>query len=232
MKVLITGSTGFIGRNLLELSKSNTEYNEIYTVARTYNQSHIEGKHKSHFCVDLSVQSEVEYLFTRIKPDIIFHLAGEANPKINNKDINRHITINIKGTHNLLRFCPDGCKFIYTSSVFIYGDGRSEFPYFETDIDITKPTSLYGYSKLMGENLVDYYANRKLVGISARLCANIGLGMTHGILKDFLKKAKSDNPEFEILGDKPGSCKPYMYVLDTCSALMAIAKNIYSKKLN
>lgn len=233
MKILITGSNGFIGSNLLELAKHNAEYSEIYTASRGISKNVLEKKHKAHFCVDLSIQSEVEYLFTRIQPDLIFHLAGEPVVRIDNKDVNKAIRGNVETTHNLLRFCPEMCKFIYTSSVIVYGDGRDDYPYSELDIDITKPTSVYGYSKLMAENLINLYTEQgKIIGYNARLCANVGFGATHGILKDFILKSKSNNSYFEILGDEPGSCKPYMYVLDTCAALMLLAKCKYPESYN
>jgi UDP-glucose 4-epimerase len=224
-KVLITGASGFIGKYLLELAKKNNDYSEIYTISRRKVELEKYTKHKIHFCMDLSIQSEVEWLFQQINPDIIFHLAGNPIVKVDEKNINGTFRDNINTTHNLVHFCPNGCRFILASTILVYGDmAKVECPIDENTC--TLPTSMYGLSKLTAEHIINIHTIRgNIKGTSARLCANVGEIATHGVLKDFIEKAKSNSEYFDIIGDKPGSTKPYMYVGDTACALMTIAKN-------
>lgn len=227
MKVLITGSTGFIGSALLKLAVKNTDYTEIYTVSRTWRATEKdEPKHKGHYAVDLSLQSEAEWLFQQVKPDIIFHLAGNPIVKVDEKNINAAYSQNVLTTHNLVHFCPKGCKFILASTILVYGlfDRYGE-EYYINETSPTIPNSVYALSKLAAEEIAFLYDRREEIELTiARLCANVGPGATHGVLRDFIAKAKSDNPYFEIIGDEPGSAKPFMYVYDTAALLMFLAK--------
>lgn len=234
MKVLITGSTGFIGRNLLNLAMFNADYSEIRTVSRRAMLPDEGRKHKVHISADISMQSEVDWLMSEYQPDIIFHLAGHPIVKVEPTAINRAIDYNVKTTHNLLSAAPKGCKFVLASTVLVYGRAIDYISCsFCSERTTTIPNSVYAISKLMAEELVWLYSRRgDVIGQIARLTANVGCGATHGVLKDFIRKAKSDSEYFEVIGDKPGSRKPYTYVLDTCAALMVLARQNKSGMYN
>jgi len=224
-KVLITGANGFIGGYLLEFAKHNADYTEVYTVSRGPCEVEEHRKHERHFRLDLSIQCEVEWLFQQIQPDVIFHLAGYPLVKVDEKNINECFRANTLTTHNLVHFCPKGCTFVLASTIIVYGDSAEFSPdYACEEFSPELPTSMYAVSKHAAEEIVIVHNNRKDIrGINARLSANVGIAATHGVLRDFIAKAKSDNPEFEILGDAPGSCKPYTYVGDTAMALIVLA---------
>lgn len=225
-KVLITGANGFLGTYLLALAKQNREYSEIYTTSRRPFSVEPCTKHKRNFMIDLAIQSDVEWLFQQIKPDIIFHLAGNPIVKVDEKDINNAFRNNVHTTHNLVHFCPKGCTFVLASTILVYGDKSqlSNNDYLCEEGNGEYPTSVYALSKLAAEHLIDIHTSRgDIYGISARLCANVGEVATHGVLKDFIAKAKSDSEYFDIIGDQPGSTKPYMYAGDTAYALIVIA---------
>lgn len=155
-------------------------------------------------------------------PSCILHLAGVASPGVTNQGF--VWKTNVDGTLNLVRFAPKGCRFILASSVVVYGDwlmNMSETAqYMETDD--CHPTSMYGLSKLTAEKIVNFYTDEGHIdGLSLRLCATVGKGLTHGVLKDFLQKAKSDDHEFKMMGIYPGSTKPYMHINDVVGAFIA-----------
>ena len=80
MKVLITGITGFVGSHLTDfiLTKENVE---VYGIkrwrSRTENIEHLKGKIILKEC-DLRDASSVRKVIDEIKPDWIFHLAGQS----------------------------------------------------------------------------------------------------------------------------------------------------------
>ncbi len=73
-KILVTGASGYIGPHLCHrLCKSDVEVHAIY---RTKYFS--EEKGLKWWQCDLTDLEAVQTLFTRIKPDVIFHMAGHA----------------------------------------------------------------------------------------------------------------------------------------------------------
>lgn len=82
MKVLITGVTGFAGRYLAELalSKKNTKVHGLCRKNSSRdNLAHL-GKRVHLENCDLSDAADVLDVFKRIKPDRVFHLAGQSTP--------------------------------------------------------------------------------------------------------------------------------------------------------
>ena len=60
-----------------------------------------------------------------------------------------------------------------------------------------------------------------------RLAAITGLGSTHGVVHDFIRKLNSESEYLEILGDEPGSTKPFVH-LDDCVEAFLLAGFDYS----
>jgi UDP-glucose 4-epimerase len=139
MKILVTGATGLVGTNLLKRLK----YHEIYTVSRR------EG-------IDLRDAKLARQVIETFNPDIVYHLAanaaesrGEKSPQDMTEN-NLNIFLNV-----LVPSINVGVKrFIYTSSVAVYGD--CEVPYSEDDIP--KPKDIYGVNKLACEQILKILA--------------------------------------------------------------------------
>ncbi len=125
MKILITGSNGFIGRNLyLELVDKHDilEINEdIFENEKWYD--------------------ELTTLLYDFKPDVIFHV-GACSDTLET-DVNYMMTRNYEFTRRLSEWCKNHCKkLIYSSSAANYG------------INGIHPSNLYGWSKYVAEQLV------------------------------------------------------------------------------
>lgn len=141
MNILVTGSTGLVGTNLV--NKLRKEGNLVVGFSRK------EG-------VDLRDKLFTKTLIEKIKPEIVYHLAAnaaEARGQVSPQDMtenNLNIFLNV--------LVPSiNCKvkrFIYTSSVAVYGD--CEVPYSEDDI--MKPKDVYGVNKLACEQILKILA--------------------------------------------------------------------------
>lgn len=136
MRILITGSTGLIGTNLVEKLRDK---HEVFAITRQAG-------------LDLRDKESTKFAIETFKPEIVYHLAanaaesrGQVSPidmTENNLNILLHVlvpSINCKVK-----------RFIYTSSIAVYGE--AEVPYSEDDIP--KPKDVYGVNKLAGEQII------------------------------------------------------------------------------
>lgn len=193
LRVLVTGSEGFIGKHLC-----------------TALEKHPNVSYVSHFDVDGNTLKNIENLvdtaamMRECQPDIIFHLAAITEVKYNIATAACIISTNVGGTLNLLKYCPKGCRFVLASSVHCAYN-----------------QSVYSASKLGAEALVHAYSDMGLVeGVVLRLTSVVGKRMTHGVVKDIVCKLHSDSKELVILGEAPGSTRPYVYIDDAVNAFI------------
>lgn len=207
MKILVTGCSGFIGRNVVEFFRAG-KLHDIYCCNSD---------------IDITDRNEVKEIMCDIKPEAIIHLAAKAVPGDSSHISEKMWQVNVNGTKNLLDFAPEGSRFILSSSITVHGNGK-----FNVDSPYN-PTTIYAASKIAAESLVQSYTNLKRVrGCSMRLCAIVGPGLTHGVIKDFIRKLKTAD-KLEMLGSWPGSCKPYLHVQDVCGAISDLLYNNISK---
>ena len=145
MKIVITGGSGFIGTNLIERFMS-----ENYDVCNLdFNEPKI-SEHKSIWKnVDLRVYADVERELISFNPDYIVHLAARTD--LDGKTIAEYDS-NTLAVENLLRAIKklDNLKkIIITSSMLVCKVGYIP----KSDRDFA-PSTLYGESKVITENLV------------------------------------------------------------------------------
>lgn len=144
MNVLITGSTGFVGKNLLPFLLKNGM--RLFSLDRKKNSSKTIDKAWSWNEMD-------EIPFDTI--DAIIHMAGKAHDVKGTSDASQYFEINVGLTKNLIQ-CADNKgfdgKFLYFSSVKAVADrieGDSLLENVEGD-----PQTPYGKSKLEAEDLL------------------------------------------------------------------------------
>ena len=230
MSVLVTGGRGFIGRHLIHrLRPYRNIFGPVITVGR---QSFASPFVDRHYTCDLGYpdQSEPEFyvlktIMRKYDFDYIFHLASKATVKMQGNEPFEILNSNILSTQKVCQWAPKGARVILASSVINYGDWmfqeETARPYGEEDK--TDPTSIYGMTKRASESILKYYTSTgQIRGVSARMCATVGRGLTHGVVYDFIRKIKN-NPVLEALGSSPGSTKPYCHVDDTTDALILLA---------
>ena len=106
MKIIITGSNGFIGKNLVKyLSKYKYE---IYKLSVDFNNK--------------NAKELIHKILIELKPNCIIHLAGLAHNKT--YDSKSIINVNTKYTSYLTDLCNilNIKKFIYISSIGVLGE--------------------------------------------------------------------------------------------------------------
>lgn len=219
-RVLVTGG-GFIGGRLYHhLLEHHKEIEKLVFVRGNGICGECWGSPRVEVIyMDLSNRKNVLEELQRYKFDTVFHTAGIARVSAPLTDI---FSANLQTTTNLLD-CVEGARFVFTSSSTVYGNGHARIDFDE--YDKLQPTSAYGASKVACESFIDAYTRLgRINGVSLRLCANVGPGATHGLLKDLIAKVKSDSPTLELFGNAPGSIKPFIHVDDTVRAMIWFAE--------
>ena len=160
MNIVVTGSSGFLGRALSRELLSDG--NKVYGIdIKEPEDINLIG-HKDFECVpcDLSSEKDVNSAFEGLHAiDLVFHTAA-IQPVGSEIEISRYMNVNVQGAINLLKACDkkNVRKIIVSSSFSVYGIPE----YLPIDeIHPTKPNNAYGLSKLCAENLFEYYARTK-----------------------------------------------------------------------
>lgn len=222
MRVLVTGSSGFIGRHLMLRLRHEPQVKWLVGVSRSYDElphtiSPAQGlATESNFFCDLTEEWQVKGLMQEVKPDVIFHLA--ANPLVKDEDIKSSLL----PTLSLLSHAPQGSRFVFASSATVYGDSADG----AREEQRLTPSAVYGAGKAASELLVDVkHKQGKVNGLCLRLVANVGRFATHGVVPDIIRKLSSDSHTLELLGAAPGSRKSFLHVSDTVEGFVQFGFN-------
>lgn len=177
--ILVTGSAGFIGANLVKKLLDITgvqiigidNLNAYYDVKlkqyrlQQLEKAAAEKKAVYQFCKgDIADKATIDGLFAEFHPDIVVNLAAQAGVRYSISHPDAYISSNIIGFYNLLEACRhsyDGgargvSHLIYASSSSVYG-GNTKVP-FSTDDKVDHPVSLYAATKKSDELLAHCYA--------------------------------------------------------------------------
>lgn len=173
--ILITGSAGFIGSNLvMELLRTNDNIeiigfdsvNDYYDVSiKEYRLVEIEKlASRKPDCKytfikgNLADKSLIEQIFTEYKLDIVVNLAAQAGVRYSITNPDAYIEANLIGFYNVLEACRHNPveHLVYASSSSVYG-GNKKIP-FSTDDMVDNPVSLYAATKKSNELLAHAYS--------------------------------------------------------------------------
>lgn len=151
-RILVTGSTGFIGRFLIqELLKQNFQ---VGIIVRDSEQSKmIFGDHLVHIKYDLNT---LKYEVKQFSPTIVIHLASYSNSSDDLNSIFELIDSNITFVSTLLNALSD-----VNLKLFINTGSFSE--YYENDGNLN-PTYFYSATKTSAKFIIDYFS--KVYGFS------------------------------------------------------------------
>lgn len=207
-KVLITGSSGFIGRHLVSYLKS--KHATVLGISRHPFDAAIEQK------VDVTNKSDVIRIFRGFKPDACFHLASEALVESGSIEPYHTFQNNITSALNVLEASRNVHikRIIIASSSHVYG--KAELPYREDEP--AKPSRPYETSKTCVDLIAQSYADSFNLPVLIPRFVNIyGPGdhnVSRIIPKTMMSVLRGENPK--MWGGV--SKRQYLYIDDAMRA--------------
>jgi UDP-glucuronate 4-epimerase len=168
MKVLITGSAGFIGSNLAQrllergdevvgIDNLNDYYDVELKKARLARVAKYPGF--TDVRVNLEDRAAIAEVFAKHKPNRVVNLAAQAGVRYSLENPHSYVDTNLVGFVNIL----EGCRhhgvehLVYASSSSVYGS-NTEMP-FSVHHNVDHPVSLYAASKKANELMAHTYSH-------------------------------------------------------------------------
>jgi nucleoside-diphosphate-sugar epimerase len=143
-KIIVTGGSGFIGTNIIEF------YKDKYEVLNLDIESPRNTKHKKYWReINILDAKSLNNVFLQFQPDFVMHMAARTD--LDGKTLEDY-DANVKGVKNIIeatKNTPSIKKIIFASSRLVCEIGyepKDEFDY--------KPSTIYGESKILGEEIV------------------------------------------------------------------------------
>ncbi len=222
MRALVTGGAGFIGSNVVDALVGHGAEVHVVDNLATGSRENLPAAAELH---EIDIRDEsFEDLAARLRPEVVFHLAAQADVGTSIERPAFDADVNVVGTVRVLEAArAAGARVIFTSTGgAIYGE--CERPAREEDEP--RPLSPYATSKLAGEGYLATW-NRLHGGRHAtcRLANVYGprqrSTLEGGVVAIFLDRLR-DGRETEIFGDG-NQRRDFVFVGDVVAALLAAA---------
>jgi UDP-glucuronate 4-epimerase len=167
LKIIITGSVGFIGFSLcmkllergedvIGVDNHNNYYDPKIKDSRL--EKLVKYKNYQHYRIDLIDQPNLDKIFKDHKPSKVVNLAAQAGVRYSMENPLAYINSNIVGFANILESCRhhEVEHLVYASSSSVYG-ANTKMPFSEHD-SVNHPLSVYAASKISNELMAHTYS--------------------------------------------------------------------------
>jgi len=255
MKILITGSAGFIGYHLtkklcqqgievIAIDSINNYYDEDLKYSRLaelgiyidkLDSEHIRSSKYNDLIfkkIDLVDSDKIKKLFSENNFDIVCNLAAQAGVRYSITNPQTYIESNIKGFLNILEASKDSNinHLIYASSSSVYGLNKN-YPYSVKNLS-DSPASLYAASKKSNELMAHSYSH--LYGLNTtglRFFTVYGPWGRPDMAYFLFTKAAYENSEIKVFNNGD-LYRDFTYIDDIVDGIEAIIKKSFIKKNN
>ena len=207
-KILITGANGQLGS---EIKKISGQYKNIEFIFTDFPE------------LDISNENAVNLFFDKNKPAYLINCAAytavdNAENDFENADKINNISVGILAE----TAAKNNCKFIHFSTDYVYSGSKAELPY--TENDTTQPQTVYGKTKLAGENTLINSEAEHIIIRTSWLYSEFG----NNFVKTMLRLG-SERSELKVIFDQIGTPT---YAGDLALVTMKIVQNSISENKN
>lgn len=149
MKILVTGANGQLGQSLKKLASKYSDFEFVFTDIDE---------------LDICNEKHVLEFISAIKPEYVINTAAYTAVELAEENEKLARKLNAEAVGFLADACKENdAKLVHISTDYVF-DGTNFVPYLEDDD--TNPTSVYGKTKLEGENLALFYEHALVIRTS------------------------------------------------------------------
>lgn len=182
LKILLTGANGQLGCEMVELAKNLNL--PLYSLTRSQ--------------LNITELDQIQRAVATIKPNYIINTAAYTAVDQAEKESELAFSINGVGVKNLAKVAEEfDIPLLHISTDYVF-DGQKKTPY--TEEDEAQPLSIYGKSKLSGENLLRKAWNKHIILRVSWIFGRFG----NNFVKTIFRLAKERN-ELKIIADQRGA---------------------------
>ena len=150
LKILITGSSGFIGTSFI--SKYYNHFNIIPIIRDAKKKKKVKTAKKNRVEIASIENEKIIKIIKKHEPDIVLHLANFGSVIDCEKSSNNAFKVNVNGIVNVISGCVQtNAKLIFISSREVYGETLKGL---STENDNPNPNNVLGITKLLAENMI------------------------------------------------------------------------------
>ncbi len=194
MKILITGSNGQLGNELQKIVSTGKA--EIGSVSEEIKNAEVFAMDVD--TLDITNLEQVKKVLNEVKPDVVINCAAATN--VDGCEANQDLAfkINSLGPRNLAMVAEElGAKIVQVSTDYVFS-GVGEAPLKECDL--VAPVSVYGKTKLLGEEFVRDFSTKYYIVRTAWLYGYVG----HNFVYTMMKLGK-DRDTLNVVNDQLGN---------------------------
>lgn len=202
-KILVTGAGGSIGSGLV---KKLIQYGFHNLVLLDHSEfllfsiiHQLDYKYK-YYLADIRDKERLEEIFTKEKPDIVFHTAALKHVPLLEENPKEAVKTNILGTLNLVEVS----KYSVKKFIFISSDKA------------IKPTSIMGATKRIGEMICQYFKLKMDIVYTSVRFGNV-LGSSGSVIPIFKEQIEKGGP---ITVTDPHMKRYFMSIEQACDLLI------------
>jgi dTDP-4-dehydrorhamnose reductase len=199
--ILVTGAKGQVGSELRSLAANNflSDFNFIFSDADE---------------LDICNYGKVADFFKANQIAYCINCAAYTAVDKAESDADNAIKVNVTGTENLASACNIyGAKLLHISTDYVYHNSQNT-PFIETDE--TNPQSVYGLTKLQGEQKAMEICAQTIVVRTSWVYSSFG----NNFVKTMLKLG-TERPELKVIFDQIGTPT---YAADLAEAMLEMIK--------
>lgn len=235
-KYLVTGGAGFIGS---AIAKSLIESGHLVYIIDNLSTGFLNNIPETAIFIKGDFSDDAILRQLPADPfDAIFHIGGQSSGEISFEDPEYDLNTNTLSTVKLLRYCVQtSCKkFIYASTMSVYGEQPNKEQF--SEMDNTIPKSFYAVGKLSSERYMHIFSKEFGIDYTVLRYFNVyGPGqnmdnMKQGMVSIYLKQFIAPDSEDVIIKGSSERFRDFIYIDDIIKITIAASTDLgFSNKI-